>query len=194
MTESGHVHPGIREALQALRRRRSRSTTSTPIARRRDGRRPECKACNLAAASREVPREPAAGDRTGAALAARESGAVPGAHARVRRERQEEDLGPQEPPEAEVRAHARAVRRDARGAGRRVRDLPPAPARGTHAARRPRSRHRRDPRVAVLHLQQRARRLPTTSPSCSTPRPSTSTGTTSSTTLAQQRAAALVSA
>ena len=36
------------EALQALRRRRSRSTTSTRTARRRDGTRPECKACNLA--------------------------------------------------------------------------------------------------------------------------------------------------
>ena len=66
-------------------------------------------------------------DRTRATLAAREPGTVRATMERVRRVRQEEGLRPQEPPEAEVRAHARGLRRDARLAGRRLRHLRPRP-------------------------------------------------------------------
>ena len=159
VTRSGHSVSPDAKRLQALRVGEQAARRLLREPRARDGR-PSRRVQGMQprASASEVRREPAAAHRAGAAMAAREPGA------RTRRSMREyaesgkkKIVGPQEPPEAEVRAHARAVRRDARGAGRRVCDLPPAPARGTHAARRPRSRHRRDPRVAVLHLQQRAR-------------------------------------
>ena len=65
-------------------------------------------------------------------------------HASASQQRQEEGLEPQEPPEAEVRAHARGVRRAPRVAGRRVRDLRQARRR----QRRPRPRDRSGARAS----------------------------------------------
>ena len=111
--------------------------------------------------------------------------------ARVRRQRQEGDLGSQESPEAEVRAHARAVRRDARGAGRRVRDLP---RRGRTTARCTSTTTTRPARSAGCSASRCNNALGLTSattPICSTPRPTISTATTSSIELSTSAARAL---
>ncbi len=131
------------EALQDCGVDEAARPSSTRTQGGRDGRRSECKECTKARQPRVVPRRTAS-----ATIDARSDGSdenperYQATPAPVRRERQEEGLRSQEPSEAQVRAHARAIRRDARRPERRMRHLRRAAARGSNASCRPRPRRR----------------------------------------------------
>ena len=146
-----------REDLQRSAARPSRSMTSTGPTGMRDGYRSDCKVCNLAARRAKYIEDP----RKHIDRVKRWQRANPERYRAKLQDyagdRQEEALRPQESPEAEVRAHARGVRRAPRFAGRRVRHL--RQARCRQRGSRPRDgSSARDPLLELQHRDRPARR------------------------------------